>query len=169
MSEQKHRILVVDDEPGMREGCRRILVSSGFEVEVAQNGERGLELFRETGKFSAALIDLKMPGMSGLELIRTIHDEDRDIILLVITAYAAIDTAVEATKLGAYGYIPKPFTPNELLLAIRNGLEKRALSLEAKRFQVEREKQLLELAFERSKSRTIINCMTSSKARRSTS
>ena len=160
MNEQKHRILVVDDEPGMREGCRRILVSSGFEVEVAQNGERGLELFRETGKFSAALIDLKMPGMSGLELIRTIHDEDRDIILLVITAYAAIDTAVEATKLGAYGYIPKPFTPNELLLAIRNGLEKRALSMEAKRFQVEREKQLLELAFERSKSRTIINCMT---------
>ncbi|MFH1437293.1 MAG: ATP-binding protein [Pseudomonadota bacterium] len=160
MSEQKHRILVVDDEQGMREGCRRVLESSGFEVEVAHNGERGLELFRKNGRFSAALIDLKMPGMSGLELISTIHGEDRDIILLVITAYAAIDTAVEATKLGAYGYIPKPFTPNELLLAIRNGLEKRALALEAKRFQVEREKQLLELAFERSKSRTIINCMT---------
>jgi len=100
------------------------------------------------------------PHSFGLELVQRLHERDKDAVLLVITAYATIDTAVEATKRGAHGYIPKPFTPDELLLAIRNGLEKRALSVEAKQLREEREKRLLEVAFERSKCNTIISCMT---------
>jgi two-component system, OmpR family, phosphate regulon sensor histidine kinase PhoR len=154
------RILVVDDELGMREGCRRILAAEGFEVEVAEDGQRGLAAWQARRDFAAAIVDLKMPRMGGLELIEAIRAQDEDIVLFVVTAYAAIDTAVEATKRGATSYIPKPFTPDELLLPVRNGLEKRALALEAKRLRQERERRLLEVAVERSRSNTIINCMT---------
>jgi len=154
------RILVVDDELGMREGCRRILTDEGYEVETASDGLAGLELFRERRNFGAALVDLKMPRLGGLELVEKLHELDPDALILVITAYATIDTAVEATKRGAYGYIPKPFTPDELLLPVRNGLEHRALVIEAKRLRAERESRLLEVAFERSKCNTVINCMT---------
>ena len=154
------RILVVDDELGMREGCRKILTSEGYQVEVAEDGVAGLELFKKCGDFAVALIDLKMPRMGGIELIEHLRVLDEDVVIFVITAYATIDTAVEATRRGAYGYIPKPFTPDELLLPVRNGLDRRTLSIEAKRLREERERRLLELAVERSKSSTIISCMT---------
>jgi len=154
------RILVVDDELGMREGCRKILTSEGYDVEVAEDGVAGLDLFKERGNFAVALIDLKMPRMGGIELIEHLRALDEDVVIFVITAYATIDTAVEATRRGAYGYIPKPFTPDELLLPVRNGLDRRTLSIEAKRLREERERRLLELAVERSKSSTIISCMT---------
>jgi len=159
MADEVARILVVDDELGMREGCSKVLSSEGFEVETAADGLAGLELFRKRGNFAVALVDLKMPGMGGLELIEHLRNHDEDVAIFVITAYAAIDTAVEATRRGAYGYIPKPFTPDELVIPVRNGIERRALNIEAKRLREERERRLLELARERSKSSTIINCM----------
>lgn len=134
------RILVVDDELGMREGCRRVLTAEGYDVQIAEDGPAGLDLFRAQPGFAAALVDLKMPRMGGLELIEQMRRLDEDVVILVITAYATIDTAVEATKRGAYGYIPKPFTPNELLLPVRNGLERRALALEARRLRQEHER-----------------------------
>lgn len=140
------RILVVDDEVGMRQACRKVLEAEGFEVVMAEDGAAGFEAFRSVGGFAGALVDLKMPKMGGIELIEKIRALDEDILLLVITAYATIETAVEATKRGAYGYIPKPFTPDELLLPIRNGLERRALALEAKQLRLERERQQQELA-----------------------
>ena len=160
MSAEPIRVLVVDDELGMREGCRRILEPEGYEVETAEDGLAGLELFRKRRDFAVVLVDLKMPRMGGLELIEEVRALDEDPALLVVTAYATIETAVEATKRGAYGYVPKPFTPDELLVHVRNGVEKRGLLLEAKRLREERERRLLEVAYERSKSSTIINCMT---------
>ena len=160
MTDAAPRILVVDDELGMREGCRKVLSAGGYVVETADDGAAGLERFRETGGFDAVIADLKMPRMSGMELIEAVHRLDPDAILLVITAYAAIDTAVEAVKRGAYGYIPKPFTPDELLIPVRNGLELRKVTLEARRLREERERRLLELSFERSQSRAVINCLT---------
>jgi signal transduction histidine kinase len=160
MTHESIRILVVDDELGMREGCRKILTAEGYSVETAADGVAGLELFKERGDFAVALVDLKMPRMGGIELIQRLRALDEDVVVFVITAYAAIDTAVEATRRGAYGYIPKPFTPDELLLPVRNGLERRALTVEARRLREERERRLLEVAVERSKSSTIISCMT---------
>ena len=160
MNNNKDRILVVDDELGMREGCRKVLTSEGFVVETAEDGVAALELFKEKNKFAVALIDLMMPRMGGIELIEEIRKFDGDIVLLVITAYATIGTAVEATKKGAYGYIPKPFTPDELLLPVKNGLEKRELSLRSRKLQRERDEKLLEVAYERSKGSTIIKCMS---------
>jgi len=153
------RILVVDDELGIREGCRKILAAEGYEVVTAGDGKAGLEQFLERGPFSVLLVDLQMPRMSGLELMREARGRDPDIVPIIITAHATIDTAVEGTRQGAYSYIPKPFTPDELLLTIKNGLERRALSLEARRLREEREKRLLEVASERSRSNTIITAL----------
>lgn len=160
MSEELPRILVVDDELGIREGTRKILEPEGFEVVTAGDGPAGIRAFREQGGFAAALVDLKLPGMSGIEVIRRLREDDPDIVLIIITAHATIDTAVEGTKRGAYSYIPKPFMPDELLLALRNGLERRTLSIETRRLREERERRLLEVASERSKSNTIMKCMT---------
>jgi len=160
VSPARSRILVVDDEAGIREGCRKILTSEGYETLTAGDGKAGLEQFLERGPFDVLLVDLQMPRMTGLELIRELRARDPDIVPIIITAHATIDTAVEGTKQGAYSYIPKPFTADELLLSIKNGLERRLLSLEARRLREEREKRLLEVASERSKSNTIIACMT---------
>lgn len=162
MDENGIRILVVDDELGIREGCRKVLVAEGYDVVTAEDGRVGLEIFKKNMNFDVVLADLKMPRMGGIEFIENITKLESDVVILVITAYATIETAVEATKRGAYGYIPKPFTPDELLLPVKNGLEKRSLTLEAKRLRMERANRLLEVAFERTKSRSIINCMTDS-------
>lgn len=159
MSDDVERILVVDDELGIREGCRKICLAEGYEVETAKDGMAGLEVYRKFRNFDAVLVDLKMPRMGGIDFIRAVRQEDEDVLLFVITAYATIDTAVEAVKLGAHDYVPKPFTPDELLIRLKNGLRSRTLALEAKRLREERERHLLEVAFEQSKSHTIINCM----------
>jgi signal transduction histidine kinase len=153
------RILVVDDEPGVREGCRKILAAEGYDVMVAEDGRAGLEKFEAGGPFAVLLVDLMMPRMSGLELMRAVRERDPDVVPLIITAHATIDTAVEGTRQGAWSYIPKPFTADELLLALKNGLERRALALETRRLRVERERRMLELASERSRSTAIITAM----------
>jgi len=153
------RILVVDDETGVREGVRKILSAEGYDVVTAEDGQAGLERFVEGGAFDVLLVDLMMPRMSGLELMRAVAERDPDVLPIIITAHATIDTAVQGTRQGAYSYIPKPFTADELLLAIKNGLERRALALEARRLRAERERRMLELASERSRSTTIITAM----------
>jgi signal transduction histidine kinase/DNA-binding response OmpR family regulator len=160
VNEQGVRALVVDDEFGIREGCRKILTEEGFEVTTAGDGLEALEIFEKEPNYSFALVDLLMPRLGGLELIKRLRAMEPDLLLIIITAHATIDTAVEGTKQGAYSYIPKPFTPEELLLTIRNGLERQALALEAKRLREEREKRLLEVASERSKCGTILKCIT---------
>jgi signal transduction histidine kinase len=160
MPEKSEKILVVDDEYGIREGCRKVLSLEGYRVVTAEDGLSGLELFEAHKDFAAALIDLKMPRMGGIELIEKIRARDTDIVLMVITANATIESAVEATKRGAFGYVPKPFTPDELLLHVRQGLDMRAVGMDARRLRREKEARLLEVAQERSKSNTIIQCIS---------
>lgn len=154
------RVLVVDDEPGIREGCRRILAADGYETVTARDGEEALTHLCGPQPFAALLVDLQMPRMSGIELMKEARKRDPDILSVIITAHATIDSAVEGTRQGAYSYLPKPFTPDELRLTIRNGLVLRALGLEARRLRDERERRLLELASERSRSNTILTALT---------
>jgi signal transduction histidine kinase len=119
---QKPNILVVDDEVGMREGCRRALASQGFQVSTAENGAEGLHKLREK-PYALVLLDAMMPGMSGLELLGAIHEYDPDIICIVITGYATVDLAARAMKQGAYDFLPKPFTLDELSAVVNRGIE----------------------------------------------
>jgi two-component system phosphate regulon sensor histidine kinase PhoR len=160
MNGEELRALVVDDELGIREGCRKVLSEEGFQVTTASDGIEALEVFKGGNKYAVALVDLLMPRLGGLELLGRLRALDPDLLLIIITAHATIDTAVEGTKQGAYSYIPKPFTPDELMLTIRNGLERQSLALEAKRLREERERRLLEVASERSRCGTILKCIT---------
>ena len=152
------RILVIDDERGIREGCKRALGPEGYVIDLAEDGAVGLEKVLANA-YDLILVDLMMPGIGGLDLIRKVHDTDPEIIIVVITGYATIETAVESTKRGAYDYLPKPFAPETLVVLVKRGLEKRELRLEAERLHHEREQRLLELAGEKSRLRTIIGCM----------
>ncbi len=138
MSEQNF-ILVIDDEESMRDACTKILTKDGYKVETACDGDRGLQKVRET-RPDLALIDLKMPGVSGIEVLNRIREIDPSIISVVITGYATIESAVEAIKRGAYDYLPKPFTPEELRIIVKRGLDRRALALEAEALREERRK-----------------------------
>jgi len=152
------RILVVDDESGIRAGCRRILEQEGYSVSEAEDGLAGLNQVRHES-FDLLLVDMMMPGISGLDLIGQVSEIDPEIIQIVITGYATIESTVDAMKRGAYDYIPKPFSPDSLISVVKRGLEKRALSLEAKALRQEREHRLLEVAGEKSRTRAIIGCM----------
>jgi PAS domain S-box-containing protein len=156
--EKKTHILVVDDEMGIREGCKRILSEEGYIVDEADEGNVGFQKVTE-GSYDLILVDLMMPGIGGLDLIQKVHDIEPEIIMIVITGFATIETAVEATKLGAYDYLPKPFTPEALIAIVKRGLEKRALRLEAMKLYKERDQRLLELTNEQSRIQTIIGCM----------
>ena len=126
------RILVVDDELGIREGCRRALTPHGFEVEVAENAPVGLRKLREE-QFDVLLLDVMMPGMSGLEMLRQIRQFAPDLIVIIITGYATVELSVQAIREGAHDFIAKPFTSDLLLQVINRELERQDLRREAKR------------------------------------
>jgi len=139
---EKVRVLVIDDEKGMRQGCRRILEPEGYTVETAENGEAGLAKIREH-PFDVALLDLKMPGLSGIEVLRQIRLEQPETIPIMITGHASVQTAVEAMKLGALDYVEKPFTPDDLLAIVKKALEGKKERREAERAQQERRQRAL--------------------------
>jgi PAS domain S-box-containing protein len=153
-------ILVVDDEQIMRDGVSRILSKGGWEVLTADNGQQGLEIVKnQPNQIDVILLDLMMPGMSGMEALDHLRSIDPNLLIIVITGYATVESAVEAMKRGAYDFIPKPFTPDQLRIVVRRALEKRGLQKEAEFLRRERERSLRDIAMEKSKIKTIINCM----------
>ena len=159
MSDQAN-ILVIDDEQIMRDGCSRILSRDGWAVICAENGSQGLEEIKSRPeKMDVILLDLMMPGMSGMEVLDHIRSLDPNLLVIVITGYATVESAVEAMKKGAYDFIPKPFTPDQLRIVVRRALERRTLQKEPEFLRRERERSLRDIATEKSKIKTIINCM----------
>ena len=143
-SEKRHRmqeqatIIVIDDEKAIRDSCCQVLTKDGYRAETAINGDIGLQKIRDI-KPDLVLIDLKMPGMGGMELLEKIEGVDPNIISVIITGYATIESAVEAIKKNAYDFVPKPFTPDQLRIVIKRGLERRRLAIDSKRLQQEKE------------------------------
>jgi two-component system response regulator HydG len=117
-----HTILVVDDQNTHRDLSRSALEGAGFVVETAASGPEALEKLRSNA-FALVVTDQIMPGMSGLELLREIRDQWSRLPVVIVTAYGTVETAVDAMKAGASDFIPKPFTPEELLLVVRRVLE----------------------------------------------
>ncbi len=123
------RILVVDDEPSMREMLRIVLRRDGYDVVVAENGTQGIERLRAE-PFDLLLSDIRMPDLSGVEVLRTAKQINPEMAAFMMTAFASTDTAVEAMRLGALDYFTKPFSMDELRLKIRQQLEARRLKQE---------------------------------------
>ncbi|MCZ2268997.1 MAG: response regulator [Ignavibacteriales bacterium] len=159
MNTNKPKVLIVDDEKGLRIGAQRLLELEGYEVTTAENGTEGIKFGTET-EFDLAVIDLKMPDIDGLEVLQTIRKKFPNTVCFIATAYASYETAVEATRLGAHSYIPKPFSPEELISNLKEGYQKRLVNLEAEKWHREREERLLEVAFEKTRLNTIINSIT---------
>jgi DNA-binding NtrC family response regulator len=123
------KVLVIDDEEAMRDSCRQTLSRDGNKVETAEDGLKGLDLLKKES-FDVIIVDLKMPGLSGMEVLKKIKEDDPDAMVIVITGYATVESAVEAMKKGAYDFIPKPFTPDSLRVIVKRALERRQLALE---------------------------------------
>jgi len=159
MSDQV-KILVIDDEEIMRDGCARILSKNGCSILTAENGSVGLAKLQESPKeIDIILLDLMMPGMSGMEVLEKIRALDDTLLVIIITGYATVASAVEAMKKGAYDFIAKPFTPDQLRIVVKRALERRMLQKEAEFLRSERERSLRDVATEKSRVKTIINCM----------
>jgi signal transduction histidine kinase len=142
------RVLITDDEPGMRLGVRRVLrdlrieiadiaATAVLEIEEADCGETALEMIAHQPP-DILILDHKMPGISGLDVLDQIKDSDGDLLTIMITAYASIETAVRAVKRGAYDFLAKPFTPDELRNTVHKAAVRIILAKQARRLAEER-------------------------------
>ena len=132
-------VLVIDDEEAMRDSCQQVLSREGYRVETAADGEGGLRKMRQLSP-DIVLVDLKMPRIDGLEMLKEITELDPTAVAVVITGYATVESAVEAMKCGAYDFLPKPFTPEELRIVTQRGLERRRLTVEMEALRKENER-----------------------------
>jgi DNA-binding NtrC family response regulator len=119
----KARILVVDDEEGMCEFLQYLLEGEGYEVDVAHSGDQALAKVQESS-FNLILADIKMPGIDGLEMLRHMREADEDTVVIVMTGYSSLETAIKAIKYDASDYLTKPFDdPDAVLAAVERGLD----------------------------------------------
>lgn len=118
----KKRILVIDDEDIVRISCKRTLEPEGYEVDVAASGKEGLELF-EKSRYALVLIDLKMPGIDGIEVLVNIKRQHPDQNVMIMTGYDTVEHIVESISSGAAHYLEKPFTPDTLIKRIKEVLD----------------------------------------------
>ncbi len=123
---KKISILIVDDEESVRDSLYNWFIEDGYEVECAENARKALSILESEG-FDIILADIKMPGMDGLEMLKRIKALRKDSIVIIMTAFATVDTAVQALKDGAFDYVTKPFDPDDLSHLIRNAAKQVAL------------------------------------------
>ncbi|MGD0168360.1 MAG: hybrid sensor histidine kinase/response regulator [Smithella sp.] len=135
---QKPLILIIDDEEVLRDGCRQVLERCGYSVLTAEQGIEGIKLAHEHEP-ALALVDLKMPNVSGMEIVEILSHDIPDIILIMITGFASIVSAVEAMQKGAHDYLPKPFNPDQLRVLVKRGLDHRTLRIEARKLKEEKD------------------------------
>jgi two-component system response regulator HydG len=121
------RILVIDDDPGVRESMTRMLHSAGYTVQTAASGEEGLDLARGNA-YDVILSDMRMSGISGLDVLRKLRDNRIDSAFIVMTGFGTVESAVEAMKLGAVDFVQKPFFRDELLMRVRSAADRRQLA-----------------------------------------
>ncbi|HCL00487.1 MAG TPA: hypothetical protein DHW42_10345 [Candidatus Marinimicrobia bacterium] len=152
---QKLQTLVVDDEPGMRLGIRKVLSKYtlklpdvdeeiGFEVDLAESGEEAIEKIG-ANRPDVLLLDYKLPSMSGLEVLEKVRAEDSEMVIIMITAYASLDTAVSAIKRGAFDFLAKPFEPAELKKTVSKAVQNLILARQVRK--LEREKHQVRFQF----------------------
>ena len=135
MTEELPRVLIVDDERGMREGVSRLLINRGFETGTAEDGAAALERIKEL-EYPIVLVDLKMPGMDGFEFLERTRTFEQKIICIIVSAFATIESAVTALRKGVYEFIRKPVKSHELLTRIRNALDYKLLLDERKHAEI---------------------------------
>ena len=144
---ERRTALVVDDEPWVRQTLQEFLKLSGYEVNTAAGGEEALAQSM-VQEFDFVLLDIRMPGLSGMEVLGRLQDTCPDTAVIMVTAVDDAKTAIEAMKKGAYDYVIKPFDLDDILVRVRKGCEKRYLTLQIKNYQNNLEQRLAQQALE---------------------
>jgi two-component system, OmpR family, phosphate regulon sensor histidine kinase PhoR len=152
------RILVVDDEYGVRSGIRQILQIEGYDVDEAATGEEALALLQD-GDYDVALLDYRLPDIDGLTILQTIKRNGLQLMTCMITAYANIDTAIAATRQGVDFFLPKPFLPDDLLGVVETLVRHKQARTEAERLRREHEAGLLALAEEKTQTHSLVSSL----------
>ena len=155
---EKLRILVVDDEKVVRDGCNRVLTGRGYEIETAENGKEALAVLAG-GDVDIILLDLKMPVMGGEEVLEKVSVEYPQIPVIIITGHGTVDMAVECMKNGAYDFITKPFQIDQFLMTIKRAADKIVLGRKTRELEEQNARNLYDLALEKSRLKTIMNRM----------
>lgn len=150
--------LVVDDEKHIRLAVSRVIGRMGCVVQEAEDGEKALNIIRQQD-VQLVFLDLKMPGLDGLEVQKRIRELDESILVIIITGYATLETAIEAMKHGAYDFIPKPFSVDQLRVITKRALDWIEMSRERKRLAEEKHRTLFDLATEKSRIKTIVESL----------
>ena len=154
-----HKILVIDDEEILRERLKKLLMLDDFDVVVAEDGVRGIEVFKAESP-QAVILDIKMPRMDGVEVLKHLRDIDESVEVIMVTGHASLETALEALRLGAFDYIGKPVNYDELKLVVDRALENRELRLKLRREQAHREffeeQMLLQLSTNLNMTKTLL-------------
>lgn len=159
MVKTKGKILIVDDEEIIRSGCKHILELNGYSVDLAEDGQSGLKKILHK-EYDLVLTDIMMPKMDGMQLLDEIKKTGKEIVTIVITGYATLESAIDAGRKGAFDYLPKPFNPDEMLAKVERGFEQRDHLREIARLREERDSNLLQCSNERARTLTIINSMS---------
>src|SRR4030043_885786 len=123
-------ILVVDDEIGPRESLRMIL-KQNYNVKTAENGYAAIQMMQQT-ETDVVTLDLKMPGISGIETLREVRQIDSEVMVIIITGYGTLNSAIEAIRYGVFDYIPKPFNVPEIISIIEKAIQRKKLNLKIK-------------------------------------
>lgn len=144
MAEEQEKILVVDDEPGVRNVLQRVLTQAGYEVATADDGAEALDSVSQ-GEVNLMLLDIKMPDISGMEVLTKVTAEYPDVGVIMVTAVVDIQIAIEALKLGAYDYITKPFNRDEVVQKVRKAIGKWKHQLQEKRQSLQLKEKFAEL------------------------
>jgi len=151
-------ILIVEDEETLASSLKRVFARDGYSVDIAEDAEKGLELI-EKNSYDVIITDIILPGISGIELLRKIKEKEPDQLVIIITAYASVETAVEALRAGAYDYVIKPIIHQEIKQIVRNALKQKALQREnlLLRREIERHYDFSHIVGESPEIKKIIN------------
>jgi two-component system nitrogen regulation response regulator NtrX len=125
-----HKILIVDDETGIRESLQGVLADEGYDAATVESGEECLKLLRREHNYKVVLLDVWLPGIDGLETLERIHEMDDPPEVIMISGHGTIETAVRATKLGAYDFLEKPLSIDKTLILVKNAVESKKLQHE---------------------------------------
>jgi DNA-binding NtrC family response regulator len=143
MTEEKPRVLVVDDEEGIRILLKRILEEAGYQVTTADNGKDAVYK-ASVGEADVVLMDIKMPEMSGIEALGKMTVDAPDTCVIMVTSIADMETAISAMKMGAYDYITKPFDSSDVVTKVLNAIERREKTLKEKRRYLQLQDSIME-------------------------
>lgn len=158
MEDDAVKVLIIDDEEDIREGCRRSLSRSGCEILMAADGTEGISMFLDT-KPQVVFLDLKMPGMDGMEVLAMVRETDPATLVIIITGFATVDSAITAMKSGAYDFIAKPFEPEQIRLVAERAFAHIRVVQRAERLKREREHTLADLGTEKSRVAAIVESL----------